>query len=130
VVDVDAREHHWRQPLQPPRRIVVCSCRERVPDRLGEQMLSGEPGARPPVQCGRLRVRGLADQPRAEHVGEQVVVAVPDPLVVQRNEEQIGSVQLLKQRLPVTGVVANNRVAQRRTQPVQQGRRRQEPARA
>jgi len=43
----------------------------------------------------------LTRQPGAQGVGEQVVVAVPALLVVQRHQEQVGSLQLLQDRLAV-----------------------------
>ena len=44
---------------------------------------------------------GLAGQPGAQRVGEQLVIAVPAPLVVQRHQEQVGPLQRLEGLLAV-----------------------------
>ena len=58
-----------------------------------------------------------SEQVRVEHVGEQVVVAVPAAAVVERDEEEVRAVQRLEHRLAVrggTGVVRRaHGVAQR-----------------
>jgi hypothetical protein len=53
----------------------------------------------------------------AQHVGEQGVVAVPVARVVQRNQEQLGSLDLLKQAL--RAIRAGHRVTQGSGQAVQ-----------
>ena len=72
---------------------------------------SGSPASCEPARwragAARRRRSGvLAEQVRAEHVGEQVVVAVPAALVVERDDEQVPALQRLEHR------------AARRTSPV------------
>ena len=59
----------------------------------------------------------LVDQPGAEHVGEQVVIAVPVAAVVERDEEQVRPIELLERRPPAGS--AGDRVAERAGQPVE-----------
>ena len=71
--------------------------------------------------CGYL-VRAVALQPSAEVVGEQVVVAEPFALGVERPQEQVAALELLQHRLTVgpagerAGEVAAESVADRRGQ--------------
>jgi hypothetical protein len=131
---VDARggEHRRRQRLDPGRRVLGGVAGQRVPDRLGQQPVPPEPGARPPVQGGRRAGPVLAGQPDPQGVGEQVVVAVPGPLVVERHEEQVGPLQLLEHPLAAVadrrcmGVRGQQGVAQRGAQPVEHGGGQQE----
>ena len=118
-----------RQRLDPGRRVLGGVAGQRVADRFRQQPFPAEPGAGPPVEGGRCIGTGLAGQAGAQGVGEQVVVAVPDPLVVQRHQEQVGPLQLLQDRLAVAGggrcgvrpvgVGGQQGVAQRGAQPVE-----------
>ena len=63
-----------------------------MPDRLLGQVVALVPLAGALVQQ-RNQVRLLGEQARPQHVGEQVVVAVPLPPVVQGDEEQVGALQ-------------------------------------
>ncbi len=98
--------------------------RERVPDRVGRLAVVGVPGARPAMELDR-RVGVLVEEPRAQHVGEQVVVPVPLASIVERDHEQVLSVQRLERRLPAGR--AGHRVAERPLQPVEDRRLQQEP---
>ena len=69
--------------------------RERVPDRIRDEVVGGVPGAGPPVQVRHL-VGVLGEQARAEDVGEQVVVAVPGALGVERDEEEVAALEVLQ----------------------------------
>ena len=103
-------------PARPGRRLV------RRHRRRGR---AGPPGPahrlrrtrRWPGGAARRALGPLGEQVRAEHVGEQVVVAVPAPLVVERNHEQVPALQRLQhlaaRRRPGDGV------AQRAGQPVE-----------
>ena len=53
----------------------------------------------------------LVEQARLEHVGEQVVVAIPPSPVVERDEEQVPSIERLQRRLAT--VLAGDGIAQR-----------------
>src|SRR5207344_3406476 len=81
------------------------------------------PDARSSVQIGNI-VGLLVQQVRLQHVGEQVVVAVPAAAVVEGDQEQVSPLQLgqpgLATRLPGDGI------AHRATQPVQDGGLQQE----
>ncbi len=59
------------------------------------------PGAGPPVQLRRLAGE-LVEEPRLQHVGEEMVVAVPAALVVERHQEQVVAVQG-RQHRPAVG---------------------------
>ncbi len=81
------------------------------------------PGARAPVQR-RDEVGLLVEQAGSQHVGEQVVVAVPPATVVQRHQEQVGPVQRLQHRLAAAAL--SHGVAERTAQPVEDGGTQQE----
>ena len=70
---------------------------QRVPDGLRGEALPGVPVAGPPVQL-RDQVGVLAEQPGVQHVGEEVVVAVPRTLGVQRDQEQVVPLQVREHR--------------------------------
>ena len=94
---------------------------QRVRDRLGDQVVLGEPVRRPPVQP-RHPVGVVALETAAQVLGEQVVVAEPLALVVERAQEQVAAFELLEHRLAVHAVgqpareVAAEPVAHRRGQ--------------
>ena len=73
--------HEVGRPVEVPRR-------QGVPDRLLGQLVALVPLAGALVQQ-RNQVGLLAEQARPQHVGEQVVVAVPLPPVVQGDEEEV-----------------------------------------
>ena len=96
---------------------------QRVPDRRRLLAVALEPGARPPVQFRDLAGL-LVQQVRLQHVGEQVVVAVPAAAVVERDHEQVAPVQRLQHGL--AAALPGDGVAQRAAQPVQDGGLQQE----
>ena len=101
---------------------------QRVPDgRLG---VPGAvvPAAGPAMQPGDV-AGALVEQVGAQHVGEQVVVAVPAAVVVERDDEQVLPLQRLEHR-PARPVRAGDGVAQRPGQPVEDRGVEQEPAHA
>src|SRR5687768_13430386 len=55
-----------------------------------------------------------------------MVIAVPAPLVVQGNDEQVGTVELLEGCLPGSGGVAQHGIAEGATQAVEDRRAQQE----
>ena len=65
---------------------------QRVADRGQRVVIRLEPGAGPSMQLGDL-VRPLVEQVRLQHIGEQVVVAIPLPPVVERDEEEVGPLE-------------------------------------
>ena len=83
---------------------------EGVPDGVGEHAVLGVPAGGGPVQAGEpVRVGG--GELGAQRVGEQVVVAEPLPLVVERDHEQVRPLEGLQHLLAVAA--AGERVAQR-----------------
>ena len=86
------------------------------PDGHGPLVLALVPGARPPVQVPHL-VGPLVEQARLQHVGEEVVVAIPLAAVVERDEEQVRPVQRLQRGL--AAVLPGDGIAQRTAQPVE-----------
>ena len=105
-------------PVEVPRR-------QRVPDRLVGQVVALVPLAGALVQQRDL-LRLLAEQARPQHVGEQVVVAVPLPPIVQRDDEQVGALQGRDHLAAV--VAAGDGVTQRSGEPVENRRLQQEAA--
>jgi hypothetical protein len=77
------------------------------------------------VEVGDL-VGPSVEEVRGQDLREQVVVAVPAAGAVQRDEEQVGAVQVLEHVL--AGGVAGDGLAQRATQPVEDGGLEQEGA--
>ena len=75
------------------------------------------PGGRPAVQ--RADARGLGErQLLPEQLREQVVVAVPDALAVERDEEEVGRLHLAQD--PARVLAPGDRVAQGRAEAVEQ----------
>jgi hypothetical protein len=68
----------------------------------------------------------LGEQACLQYVGEQVVVAVPGALGVQRDQEQVGALEVLQHRGPIGP--AEDRVAQGAGEPVEDGGSQQEVA--
>jgi hypothetical protein len=50
-----------------------------------------KPATGTPVQRGYLGSRHAAPQPLAQDIRKQLVIAVPAPFVVKRDEEQVGA---------------------------------------
>ena len=92
-------------------------------DRLGRLAVLLVPRARPPVQLRNV-VGPLVQQVRLQNVREEVVVAVPLAAVVERDQEQVPSIQRLEHGL--AAVPAGNGIAERAAQPVQDGGLQQE----
>ena len=68
------------------------SAAQRVTDRVGPQTVLLVPLARPPVQGGQL-IGLLLEQVRLQDVGEEVVIAIPLTLVIERDDEQVAALQ-------------------------------------
>ena len=58
----------------------------------------------------------LVQQSRPQHVGEEVVVAVPEAAIVERDEEEVGPIEPLEHRLPAAAT--GHGIAQRSGEPV------------
>ena len=76
--------------LDQPRRPLEVLGRQGVADRLVHQPLLLVPPAGPAVQL-RDAARLLRFQTTAQALREQVVVAIPAPLLVERRHEQVGA---------------------------------------
>src|SRR5829696_10222470 len=62
-------------------------------DGLFDQAFALEPGARPPVEDGHQLGVGVL-QLVAQEFGEKVMITVPPPGVVERNDEKVGMLEL------------------------------------
>ena len=78
------------------------------------------PAAGPDVQAGHV-VRLLLVQTLPQQLAKEVVVAIPAPLVVQRDDEEVGAFEVGQGFLPGCGGVLQDGIAQRATQAVEYG---------
>ena len=74
------------------------------------------PVARPTVELGHA-VGLLVQEARPQHVGEELVVAIPAPPVVERDEEEVPAIERLQHRL--AALVTGDGIAERASQPIQ-----------
>ena len=107
-------------PLHVPRG-------ECVPDRLLRLPVRGVPVAGAAVELELEPGLGVA-KPAAQHLCEQRVVAVPDAVTVERDEEQVRPLQLVQLR--GRAGLPEDRVAERSGEAVEHGRAREEPCEA
>ena len=102
---------HGLDQLGCPGRIVAG---QRLGDGLVRLAVGGEPRARAPVQL--LRTAGSVVEELGPHdVAEEVVVPVPGPAVVERDQEQVRALELLED--PLGLVHAGHGRAQRPREP-------------
>ena len=92
-------------------------------DGLGPVAVVLVPVARPTVE-DRDAVGLLVLEARPEHVGEELVIAIPLAAVVERDQEQVCAIERLKHRLAAR--LTGHGIAQRACQPVQDRRVQQE----
>jgi hypothetical protein len=78
-----------------------------------------QPDGCPPVQDGRKLRTGL-QQPGAQQAGKQVMVAVPAPVIIERESEQVRALESFKDRLRAC-FAAGYQIAQRAAQQVEYG---------
>ena len=95
-----ALDDRRRQCLDQLGGVRNIACRERVLHRARQKLVSLIPCAGSPMQIGD-RAGRLMVQPRAQEGAEQVVVAVPAALVIQRHDEQIRVLDLLQDQAAV-----------------------------
>src|ERR1017187_751530 len=94
-----------------------------VTDRLVRRSGQPMPGARALVQ-GRDNIRLGPGQLTAKHLREEMVIAVPLAVVVKRHEEEVLALKDVNDLRGVGGL--GHCVAERRTEPVENSRPRQE----
>src|SRR4051794_30720829 len=80
------------------------------------------PGRRPSV-CSTSQLRTFGLQPGHEGICEQAVIAVPTTSIVQCDDKQIASIEILKHALPI--VTGSHGVARRRIEPIEDSSRKQ-----
>ncbi len=88
--------HGRRNALDHVGRALEVLGGQGVLNRLAGQPLLLEPHACPPVQLGDGRGGQAARKPLAQHLGEQLMVAIPVSLLIKWDEEQIGSLKLVE----------------------------------
>src|SRR5215217_9347736 len=66
--------------------------------------------SRRPVGAARRALRSFAHEAAAQEVGEEVMVAVPVPLVVERDDEEVLPLQSLQHLLAI--IAAGDRIAE------------------
>ena len=66
----------------------------------------------------------LIDETCSQHIGEEMVVAIPPPLIVERNQEEVAPIQRFQHRLAAG--LAGNGITQGTAQPAQDGGLQQE----
>ena len=80
--------------------MLVVAARDRVPHGIAQQPVLGQPSGRGGVQ--RTNPVGIpAGQPGAQCVREEMVVAVPPALVVERDDEHVPALEHLQHLLTV-----------------------------
>ncbi len=87
-----------------------------MPDRGGKIVAALVPGARPPVQNRDSFWLALM-QMRPQDVGEEMVIAIPLPGVIEGDDEQVAALQEAQPVLCI--VAAGDGIAQRSAQPVE-----------
>src|SRR6478609_3836671 len=90
--------------------------RQRVPDCLGAVTVVLVPVAGTTVQVGHPGWL-LIEEARAQHVGKELVVAIPAPAVIKRDEEEVPAIERLQHRR--AALVTSNGIAERASQPTQ-----------
>ncbi len=103
---------------QQPGRISPVARRLRVPDDVDDLALQGEPSGGSPVQHRYFRGQRPA-QLQPQEIREQVVVAKPGPLGVQRFDESVGVLEA--QQDPFRARSAGQQVGQLAVDPIEQG---------
>ncbi|CRQ88701.1 hypothetical protein PAERUG_E16_London_17_VIM_2_04_14_03229 [Pseudomonas aeruginosa] len=93
----------FRQVLHQARRHVRLAGAQRLLHRLVEQAMAAEPAAGAQVQGAGGRTE-VGQGTRQQQVGEQVVVAEPLAVFVQRHEEDLVLLQVVEDRRAVAGL--------------------------
>ena len=108
--------HRSNRELGQVRRPVEIAGGERMTDRFSRFPAPLEPATCPAVQ--RRDLAGLfIEQVRPQHIGEEMVVAIPATAVIQRDQEQVRPLQHHERRSAVR--LTGDRIAQRPAQAVE-----------
>ena len=91
--------HGRDRQLNQVRRAPEIPGGQRVPDGLGRLAAALVPRARPPVQVRHLAGL-LVEQPRIQHVGEELVVAIPPAAVIERDQDKFPRSSAASMALP------------------------------
>src|SRR5688500_430780 len=89
---LSAPAYGWPCPLDQICRARETLGGERVADRIGRRAMLLVPRAGAPVQS-RYQIGLLHPQMRSEHVGKEVVIAIPVAPVIQRNDKEVAALQ-------------------------------------
>ena len=100
--------------------------RRRVMKGLQEPAVAFMPLTGADVQVGDLLRRQALPQPSSQQVAEEVVIAIPAPLVVEGDDEQVGALDGLQGLVTGAGRGAQDRIAQGAAQAVEDGGAQQE----
>jgi hypothetical protein len=84
--------------LDQMRRPHIIMSSERVADGLGKQSALLVPHASSSVQSGK-QIGVVTLYPVAQHLGEEVMVAIPAALVVKRDHKEVGTLKVLQHSL-------------------------------
>ncbi|WP_155853964.1 aminoglycoside phosphotransferase family protein [Arthrobacter sp. H5] len=115
VLSATANFRH--RPFDKVRGALEIRGTERVPDRVLRQIIPLVPVAGEAVK-GPHMIRASARRPRSENIGEESVIPVPPPLVIQWHDEQVVALQDLKKFAAIRP--ARHGFAERTTETVQE----------
>ena len=91
--------HGRHSQLDQVRRAREIRGGQRMADRIGRRTMLLIPRARAPMQRRDL-IGLLRQQMRSEHVGKEVMIAIPVALIIQRHDKEVAALQGIQQRLP------------------------------
>ena len=112
---LEAAVHMLPRPLGQACDAIVIGSGRSVVQRLKIQTLRLIPGARPPVETGEITPDsvGILREALPQKLAKEMVVTIPVSLTIKWDEKQIGALDGVKGRLPRAGGSAENRIAQR-----------------
>ena len=100
--------------------------RSRMAESLEHQVIVFIPLAGMDMQFGDPSRGETLPQPFAKQISKEMVIAVPAPLVVLRDDEQVGALEIFQGCLPGNGWVEQNGIAKRPAHAVEDGSAQQE----
>ena len=90
----------------------IMGCRGML-KRFKQQAMIFEPLTGPDMKRGYFFRYQVLPQSLAQQIPEEMVIAIPLPLIVERHTEQIGALKIFQRRLPGTDRREQQRFAQR-----------------